>query len=106
MKTAHLSWKYRRRRNRREEREFREAQSLRARKRWERVGNEGGPVRGVRVVEITIRDSMAPRTIIRAVQREDDEGRWGRFELAGIGRRPVGRRGLGEMVAAAVCPVG
>ena len=101
MKSAHLSWRYRRRRTPQQSREFSAAQSRRARKRWE-VCRPDEPPRETRVIEITIRDSHRPMQIIRATQLQGDEGRGGRLRIDGIQARPVGRRGLGVIVAEAV----
>jgi hypothetical protein len=42
------------------------------------VGHAGEPVRVDRVVEITIRDSHRPMTVIR-LEREDQGEKWGRW---------------------------
>ena len=74
--------------------------SERARERRAAVSNE--PVREVRGIEITIRDSHRPMTVIRVRQHQGDEGEWGRLRVEGMRMRPVGRAGLGRLVAAAV----
>lgn len=58
--------------------------------------------RETRVIEITIRDSHRPMTIIRARQEEGIDGQWGRLRIEGCEGRPVGRNGLGKRIAAAV----
>ena len=92
-------------RNWRKWREGKEKRSELARRaaetRWARVHAEA-PLRERRVIEITIRDSHRMRTVIRAEQLQDEEGRWSRLRVEGSKGRPVGRHGLGLRVAAAV----
>jgi len=58
------------------------------------------PVRGERLVRITVEDSLRPTRVIVARQFEQDEGRWSRFHVQG--RFPVSASGLGAFVASAV----
>ena len=53
------------------------------------------PVRVDRVVEITIRDSRRPMTVIR-LRREDQGERWGRW--SGIGKTKLGPSGVGKLI--------
>jgi len=55
----------------------------------------GLPIRQDRVVEIVIRDSHRPLTIIR-LRREDQGERWGRWR--GIGSVPLGPTGIGTII--------
>jgi len=55
------------------------------------------PVRGERVVRITVEDSMGKGGVIVARQFEQDGGRWSRFHVRG--HYPVGARGIGRIVA-------
>lgn len=103
MTTAHLSWRYRRRRNRQEDREFREAQRRRAERRWEQE-RASRPKRGAdRVVVVTIRDSAASETTTLRLTAGDYGHRWGRWRVEVDGQR-LGRQlfagaGLGRILA-------
>ena len=55
----------------------------------------GEPLRVDRVVEITIRDSHRPLTVI-GLRREDQGERWGRWE--GIGHSKLGPTGVGRVI--------
>ena len=67
--------------------------AARERKRLARTAAE--PVRVDRVVEITIRDSHRPMTVIR-LRREDQGERWGRW--TGIGQARLGPTGIGKVL--------
>lgn len=66
------------------------------------LANKQDSIQETRVIEITIRDSHRPMTIIRAKQIEKDDGRWSRLRVDGSTGRPIGRCGLGMKVASAV----
>jgi hypothetical protein len=68
--------------------------------RQRRALESDGPVRGDRVVRITVEDSLRPTRVIVARQFEQDEGRWSRFHVQG--RFPVSASGLGALVAGAI----
>lgn len=72
-----------------------------ARCRWDRY-HASAPMRDSRVIEITIRDSHRPRTIIRAQQDQLDDGRWSRLRIDGSQGRPVSRHGLAQRIASAL----
>lgn len=57
---------------------------------------EDGPVRGERLVRITVEDSLGKGVVFVARQIEGDNGRWSRFCVRG--RYPVAASGLGAMV--------
>jgi hypothetical protein len=60
--------------------------------------HSGEPLRETRTVEITIRDSLRPLTVILVRRHEGDDGRWGRWR--GIGKAPLGKHGLANLLAA------
>jgi len=61
------------------------------------------PVRRTRVVELTIRDSHRPGTVVRLSAEEGARG-WGRWAVeqdgARIGKRRLGKAGIARMLAA------
>lgn len=80
-----------------------ERASKAARARWEKEhsGKQPEP-RETRHIEITIRDSHRPMTIIRAHQEQQDYGRWSRLRIEGSTSRPVSRNGMAKRIAAAL----
>jgi hypothetical protein len=66
--------------------------------RWRKYHEKlaGEPVRTDRVIEITIRDSHRPMTVIRLRREQNDEGRWGRWR--GIGKTALGPSGVGKLI--------
>ena len=57
-----------------------------------------------RVVEVTVRDSCRPRTVLRLASDLTRDGRaWGRWEAwangARVGKRRIGRRRIAELLA-------
>lgn len=57
----------------------------------------GLPVRQTRVVEITIRDSHRPVTVLRLEQHECGENKWTRWH--GLGKRPLSASGIARVLA-------
>jgi len=82
-----------------------EALSERARRaakaRWARY-HDGLARRQGRHVKITIRDSHQPLIVIEATRTETDDGTWTRWRIKDSPRRPVGRHGLAQRLAAAL----
>ena len=90
------SWTYRKRRRDKMLREMANKRAAKARK--HEAETAGLPVRESRVIEITIRDSHRPMTVIRATQTEH-EGVGSRWRIAEYSGRPVGKTGLARLLA-------
>jgi hypothetical protein len=96
----HTSWRYRRRRNPAQQREFCAAQRRRVAARWAayRAAQQTATPSADRVVEITIRDSRRPMTILRLTQPTHSGSTKPRWR--GPGDRPLCTSGLARLRAA------